>query len=353
MLPKPPKIRSILVFTVVALLAQTGAAAAADTSWLLKEYARECGEVGHRMADPQLANQSRCLLEHIPAEVPDLTRENQRRLRGALDRIAFLKRGLPERIAPENQSLRRAEDWPQADCTIAAEDQASFAELLAEIGTATAAELTLILAEEGCYGPKVEPVVSTGLVVNGECAGFAADFGGGEGTIWVDKEAVIEWNMPAGAMNNPALCVPLIAALQTAEFLAAQTAAYLGCWKGAYVDANYDRLEVLRDEIKELQEEVEFLTALEVETQLQIWSGSRIAYLYLPEELGGIAEDTTSKTESAFENTKAAGYIIHPRVQNRLTEANDKEESGDPKKAFDLYMKVYRDSTAKSPRRLP
>jgi hypothetical protein len=353
MLTKPPKIRSILVFAVVALLAQTGAAAAADTSWLLKEYARECGEVGHRMADSQLANQSRCLLEQIPAEVPELTRENQRRLRGALDRIAFLKRGLPERIAPENQSLRRAEDWPQADCTIAAEDQASFAELLAEIGTATAAELTLILAEEGCYGPKVEPVVSTGLVVNGECAGFAADFGGGEGTIWVDKEAVIEWNMPAGAMNNPTLCVPLIAALQTAEFLAAQTAAYLGCWKGAYVDANYDRLEVLRDEIKELQEEVEFLTALEVETQLQIWSGSRIAYLYLPEELGGIAEDTTSKTESAFENTKAAGYIIHPRVQNRLTEANDKEESGDLKKAFDLYMKVYRDSTAKSPRRLP
>ena len=196
-------------------------------------------------------------------------------------------------------------------------------------------------------------MVSTGLVVTGECAGFAADFGGGEGTIWVDKEAVIEWNMPAGAMNNPTLCVPLIAALQTAEFLAAQTAAYLGCWKGAFVDANYDRLEVLRDEVKELQEQIEFLTALEVETQLQIWGGSRIAYLYLPEILGGIAEDTTSTTENAFENTKAAGYIIHPRVQNRLTEANAKEESGELKKAFDLYMKVYRDSTAKSQRRLP
>ena len=305
------------------------------------------------MSGPRLADQATCLLEQIPSEIPDLKLENQRRLRAVLDRISFLKRGLPERDPAVHKSRAQEDEWPEADCTIAAEDEASFAELLTEIGVATASELALILAEEHCYGLKAEPVESSGLIVTGECAGFAADFGGGEGTIWVDEEALIEWNFPEGALNTPTLCVPLIAALQTAEYLAAETEAYLECWKGAWVDANYERLEVLRDEIKELQEQIEFLTAFEVETQLHIWSGTRIAYLYLPESLGGIAEDTTSTTEEAFQRTKDAGYIIHPKVQNRLNEANTKEEAGDLKRAFDLYMKVYRDSTAKSQRRLP
>ena len=318
---------------------------------MLREFAREYGEIGSRMGVVGMQAEAACLERKIPEGLPDLTAKNQARMRRVIDRLSFLKRGLPQRATVQGSaSGAREETWPQADCTIAAEDQTSYAQLIAEIAATTAAELALMKKEEACYGPKVEPVVSTPLSVGGACAGGGFEDGFGEGTIEVTTPAEIEW---AGATNTPELCIPFILALQQAEYLMAQTDAYLECWEGAWVDANYERLEVLRDEIKDLQEQIEFLTAFEVETQLHIWSGTRIAYLYLPEELGGIAEETATITTNALENTKDAGYIVHPKVENRMSQATSKSESGELKRAFDLYMKVYRDSTAKSQRRLP
>ncbi|MEO2167459.1 MAG: hypothetical protein ABGY42_04940 [bacterium] len=347
----PTALLAAMLFLAVSPAAPSAASGAA-TRTFLDGLASQFVAIGGSLSNARLVERGHLLAARaaqIPAAELGVSQTSQSQFHRILDRLSFVARRLPQpAVQPRHPGAD--EEWPIADCAIASEDAASWAGLAASIGALTTAELALIAMEESCYGPEIEPVVSTPLVVAGECFAAADDFGGGEGSIEVVDPAEIEW---AGAMNAPSLCIALDTAVTAAELTATELEAYLACWNDAWVDTNYDRLEVLHQELAELEEGIDILIRFEIETQLQVLGGRRLADLYLPESLGGQLEAAATFAETAVNETAAAGYQMDPRAHTALDLAPGKVAAGDFKKVYDLYREAYREATGHSRRLLP
>jgi hypothetical protein len=299
-------------------------------------------------ASPGVVTESECQSADLVSRLPTGT------LSGVLDRFHMLTKNL--RPVSGAAGSMAGDAWPVAECPLPLAGSANWMTLRDETISVLSGELLMIAGEFLCYTPGSQPTVlvpeirgvkSEHLRLEGTCEGGGEDAGYLRGKIHVRHQGVVHW---ASVANNPDPCAALGAALSVLTQLKELQEMWLSCQTDSYITASYDRLEYLRGELAELSTELDFLIRFQTETNLQIWSGSRIADLYLPENLGGHLERIADIAHTSASETAAVGYIVGAEVRRSLDAADRLSADNEIKKAFDHYRHAYREATVGSRR---
>lgn len=349
-------LRISLTLGLLCLSASTASARAGEELRLfLGQLSSNFLEIGKALDSPSIVEKSHQIAaSNLCSPIPDdalLAAQARDMFPRILDRLDVLSKRLAER---KSAAKAKAEsDWPVAECDLSNSENGDWAEFRNDLLAAAGLKTSLASLELYCKRPKVraEGIEATALTLQATChADPTPDYAHGSGHIRVDEPAVARWP----SVHN---CVEVCATLETASLLPAELVAelqetWLGCQRDGYITASYKRLEYLRDELAALDQDLDFLIRFQTETSLQIWGGSRIAALYLPEALGGRLETVASAAQSAVDETEDAGYIVSPRIHAHLQKAAGKAAAGSYKDAFDLYREAYEEVTAGSPKRV-
>ena len=347
------------VFVLFFLLLLDGRAVAQpaqDWSSFVQEVASGLVEAGEKMKSEDFTETGLALGQATPclpgSDEAILSPEARALYPGVLRRLKAL-RDLPPREPPQ-AARSKGEAWPEAECVLANASNGNWVEARRELDALAGFAESLALLEMYCQRPQVRElgVESVELQVHARChSDETPDYTEGSGHIELGEPvAVIQWPRAAN-------CIEACSTLETLQVLPTELLAdlqenWLGCQKDGFIDANYERLAYLRDELDALTEDLDLLIELQTESALQIWGGTRTAVLYLPESSGGRLETIASLVRNAINETAAAGYIVSPRIYDHLAEADSKASAGAFKDAYDLYREAYREATAGSQRRL-
>ena len=154
-----------------------------------------------------------------------------------------------------------------------------------------------------------------------------------------------------GLFENPAAehaCQAAADGLTAAQETQESFEAFMDCGASATAEANYERLDVIQDEVEAMQGFVTSMRRILFEHALAIRGGSRMATAYLDSEQEGLLSETAETVTTAVEQTEAVGYRMAPRIQSLIADAEQERSEGNVKRAYDDYREAFKLATRKS-----
>ena len=287
-------------------------------------------------------------------------------LRWAAEKYRKTRDGLHALRSTEPSDVSET-DWPEKQCPIdgVQGEDGSWTAYTSLIGTTLVALEAYQAIASACEAVTIEPItVDRPFRFEGDqrevetCSirvvGFIVlDIGDCqlimEGDTWGRGGTVKGGELlPVAVAGGAAACSAAKALVVTSEKTQEYLGQYLECWDFGTAEANYERLDVIQEEISQVREMSAGIRRLIFEHTLAVRGGSRPSAAYLPATFDGFLEETRRTVETAVEGTSELGYRMRPGIEKYMNDGDSYRDIGEVKRAFDRYRKAFRLATRSS-----